>query len=79
LNHQLSLPASTMSQWWVTRSSSAIVILASRNTLGSIIEANKLDHQIDDGGLEWIRKGAAAARALADELARIANRMEGSE
>jgi hypothetical protein len=28
LNRQLSLPVSTMSQWWVSRSSSAVVILA---------------------------------------------------
>ena len=34
LNRQLSLPVSTMSQWWVRRSSSAVVILASPNTLG---------------------------------------------
>ena len=34
LNRQLSLPVSTMSQWWVSRSSSAVVILASPNTLG---------------------------------------------
>jgi hypothetical protein len=34
LNRQLSLPVSTMSQWWVRRSSKAAVILASPNTLG---------------------------------------------
>jgi len=34
LNRQLSLPVSTMSQWWVSRSSRAAVILASPNTLG---------------------------------------------
>ena len=34
LKRQLSLPVSTMSQWWVRRSSSAVVILASPNTLG---------------------------------------------
>lgn len=32
LSRQLSLPVSTMSQWWVKRSSSAVVILASPNT-----------------------------------------------
>jgi len=30
LKRQLSLPVSTISQWWVSRSSSAVVILASR-------------------------------------------------
>jgi hypothetical protein len=29
LKRQLALPVSTMSQWWVSRSSSAVVILAS--------------------------------------------------
>jgi hypothetical protein len=41
----------------------------------AIVEANKLDHYIDDDALEWIRKGEAAARTLAEELARIAARM----
>ena len=31
---QLSFPVSTISQWWVSRSSSAVVILASPKTLG---------------------------------------------
>ena len=34
LKRQLSLPVSTISQWWVSRSSSAVVILASPNTFG---------------------------------------------
>jgi hypothetical protein len=34
LKRQLSFPVSTMSQWCVRRSSSAVVILASPNTLG---------------------------------------------
>ena len=34
LKRQLSLPVSTMSQWWVRRSSSAVVILASPKTVG---------------------------------------------
>src|SRR6202011_4466332 len=34
LKRQLSLPVSMISQWWVSRSSSAVVILASPNTLG---------------------------------------------
>ena len=34
LKRQLSLPVSTMSQWWVSRSRSAVVILASPKTLG---------------------------------------------
>jgi hypothetical protein len=32
LKRQLSLPVSTMSQWWVSRSRSAVVILASPKT-----------------------------------------------
>src|SRR5271169_6162551 len=34
LKRQLSLPVSTMSQWWVSRSRSAVVIFGSPNTLG---------------------------------------------
>ncbi len=34
LMRQLSLPVSTMSQWWVRRSSSAVVIFASPKTVG---------------------------------------------
>jgi hypothetical protein len=34
LKRQLSFPVSMMSQWWVRRSSSAVVILASLKTLG---------------------------------------------
>jgi hypothetical protein len=34
LKRQLSLPVSTMSQWWVMRSSSAVVILGSPKTVG---------------------------------------------
>lgn len=34
LKRQLSLPVSTMSQWWVSRSSSAVVIFASPKTDG---------------------------------------------
>ena len=34
LKRQLSLPVSTMSQWWVRRSSNAVVILGSPKTLG---------------------------------------------
>jgi hypothetical protein len=39
LNRQLSLPVSTMSQWCVRRSSSAVVILASPNTWGQSAKA----------------------------------------
>jgi hypothetical protein len=35
LKRQLSFPVSMMSQWWVRRSSSAVVILASLKTLGT--------------------------------------------
>src|SRR6476620_1126563 len=38
LKRQLSLPVSTMSQWWVRRSSSAVVIFGSPNTLGHSAE-----------------------------------------
>ena len=34
LKRQLSFPVSTMSQWWVRRSSSAVVIFASPKTVG---------------------------------------------
>ena len=37
------------------------------DALSVAIEANKLDHYIDDDALEWIRKGEAAARILADD------------
>ena len=36
---QLSLPVSTMSQWWVSRSRSAVVILASPKTDGQAVAA----------------------------------------
>ena len=38
LKRQLSLPVSTISQWWVSRSSSAVVILASPKTHGPFAE-----------------------------------------
>jgi hypothetical protein len=43
----------------------------------AIVQANKLDEFIDRTGLEYIRKGAEAARILADELGRLADRLEG--
>ena len=39
LKRKLSLPVSRMWQWWVSRSSSAVVILASPKTLGPLAEA----------------------------------------
>lgn len=39
LNRQLVLPVSMMSQWWVKRSSMAVVILASLNTCGQSAKA----------------------------------------
>jgi hypothetical protein len=39
LNRQLVLPVSMMSQWWVRRSSMAVVILASPNTCGQSAKA----------------------------------------
>jgi hypothetical protein len=43
----------------------------------AIVEANKLDEFIDGEALEWIRKGIAAARILADELGGLVERLEG--
>jgi len=43
----------------------------------AIIEANKLDEFIDAEALKDIRKGVEAARILADELGRLADRLEG--
>lgn len=39
LKRQLSLPVSTISQWWVSRSSKAVVIFASLNTCGHSAKA----------------------------------------
>src|SRR3954452_24434222 len=39
LKRQLSLPVSMMSQWWVSRSSMAVVIFASPNTCGQSAKA----------------------------------------
>ena len=39
LKRQLALPVSMMSQWWVSRSSMAVVILASPNTCGQSAKA----------------------------------------
>jgi len=47
LNRQLSLPVSRMSQWWVSRSSSAVVILASAKTLGHSAKAGLVDRMIE--------------------------------
>jgi hypothetical protein len=43
----------------------------------AIVEANKLDEFIDCDALKYIRKGIEAARILADELGRLADRLEG--
>jgi hypothetical protein len=43
----------------------------------AIVEANKLDEFIDREALKYIREGAEAARILADELGRLADRLEG--
>jgi hypothetical protein len=43
----------------------------------AIVEANKLDEFIDRKALEWIRDGVTAACVLADELGRLADRLEG--
>ena len=47
LKRQLSLPVSRMSQWWVSRSSSAVVILASPKTLGHSAKARLVDRTIE--------------------------------
>ena len=39
LKRQLSLPVSMMSQWWVSRSRSAVVILLSPNTVAQSAKA----------------------------------------
>jgi hypothetical protein len=43
----------------------------------AIVEANRLDEFIDREALKYIREGAEAARILADELGRLADRLEG--
>jgi hypothetical protein len=43
----------------------------------AIVEANKLGEFIDCEALKDIRKGIEAARILADELGRLADRLEG--
>jgi hypothetical protein len=43
----------------------------------AIVEANKLDEFIDCEALKYIRNGIDAARILADELSRLAERLEG--
>ena len=43
----------------------------------AIVEANKHDQFIDHDGLDYIRRGAESARILADELAGLAQRLEG--
>jgi hypothetical protein len=67
LKRQLSLPVSTMSQWWVSRSRSALVILASPkmegHSLDAILEvrallaetplANPKPHVAAENGEDW--------------------------
>jgi hypothetical protein len=58
---QLSLPVSMMSQWWVRRSSNAVVILASLKTLGhSPIARNLFD------AFEAAKRGGRAPLQHAD-------------
>jgi hypothetical protein len=47
LNRQLSLPVSTMSQWWVSWSSMAVVILASPKTCGQSAMARLVVRMIE--------------------------------
>jgi hypothetical protein len=47
LNRQLSLPVSTISQWWVRRSRRAVVILASPKTLGHSAKARLVVTMMD--------------------------------
>jgi hypothetical protein len=44
----------------------------------AIVEANKLDECIDGDSLRWIREGVEAARILALELGRLAERLGGA-
>jgi hypothetical protein len=63
LKRQLSLPVSTMSQWWVKRSSSAVVILASPNTLGHSPKARMVVTMAD---VRSVRQLEADIRAFID-------------
>jgi hypothetical protein len=47
LKRQLSLPVSMISQWWVSRSSSAVVILALLKTLGHSAKARLVVRMIE--------------------------------
>jgi Predicted 3'-5' exonuclease related to the exonuclease domain of PolB len=76
LKRQLSLPASTMSQWWVKRSSSAVVILASPNTLGHSPKARTRPyfHRFTDDAIdlcEVLSSFAPGAKATLHELCRV--------
>jgi len=63
LNRQLSLPVSTMSQWWVRRSSIAVVILASPKICGQYI-AHAQQFQLGHGGENILAFHQAARRRL---------------
>ncbi len=43
-----------------------------RSTETAMVELNKIDYQLSPREIEQVRQGVEAARALADELARIA-------
>jgi hypothetical protein len=64
LKRQLSLPVSTMSQWWVSRSSSAVVILASPNTLGHSPMSQKLSLIQSTRSVQWALTADNDALAL---------------
>ena len=57
LKRQESLPVSTMWQWWVSRSSHAVVILASPNTL-----AHSVHYLMATGTVAWILQSSTRAR-----------------
>jgi hypothetical protein len=66
-----SLPISTMSQWWVSRSRSAVVILASPKTAGHSPKARLVGD--DDGGLliepaDQVEKGRKQPTPLGELL-----------
>ena len=63
---------------WVPEASAQAIVRQARRDAGlelAIVEANKLDHEHCPEKLQYIRRGAEAARILAEELARVADRL----
>src|SRR3989338_6426984 len=73
-----SLPVSTMWQWCVSRSSSAVVILASPNTLGHSLKSRLVDHhagllvelaqQVEQQGAACLAEGQVAQLIKDDQV-----------